>query len=81
CSEYLDHIGRGVFAEVDEALRKKKTVFCLRKQKDGYFLFQVSGVRIVDEDDWKVEYGRIILQEAIIDETTGVIRERVYDGM
>lgn len=63
CSEYLNHIGKGVLAEVQEALDKKKPVFCIKRYRANYYLVPVEGVEVFDEYDWKVFYGRLILKK------------------
>lgn len=62
CSEYQRHIGKGVFTEVSEALERGKKVFRLKKVKVGWMLEPVSAVKVVDEFDWKVCYGKLILK-------------------
>lgn len=61
CSEYEKHIGKGVFEEVNLALKLAIEVFCLRRQKRTCkFIFKtVTNVKIVDEQDWKYYYGKI----------------------
>ena len=61
CSEYKRHIGRGVFEEVSRALSKGKPVMCLRKIAGVFQLKEVKAVEVVDETDWKVKFGRVVL--------------------
>lgn len=56
CTEYMGHIGRGVYDEVCHALMKRKDVFVLRKGE----LIAVVGAKIVDPNDWAVRYGKLI---------------------
>lgn len=62
-SEYKEHIGRGVHSEVKYALSNNKPVFLLRRKilyecKDGM-------CRIINPDDWKVMFARVILPKEI----------------
>ena len=52
CSEYRDHIGRGVFEELSVKTKAKK--YLLRGKK---FIENFS-VRMVDRNDWCVRYGK-----------------------
>jgi len=61
CSEYSGYIGRGVFEEVKSALEDNKPVLCLRLKKSKFNLIEVINVEIVDECDWKFQYGKLIL--------------------
>lgn len=62
CSEYKEHIGRGVFEEVLFALNKGIKVFCLKKKIGMFYLSKVINVIENDVYDWKIKYGRIICQ-------------------
>lgn len=65
CSEFKKHIGVGVFQEVKYALGKKKEVLCLRRKHHFYFR-KVKTVRIIDETDSSVKYGKLVLDGRII---------------
>lgn len=52
CSEYRDHIGRGVFEELSVKTKAKK--YLLRKKK---FIENFS-MRIINKDDWCIRYGK-----------------------
>ena len=55
--EHMEHVGRGVFAEVRNALEVNIPVWAFRA---GRFQ-RVREVQIVNESDWKVTYGRVVL--------------------
>lgn len=59
CSEFEKHVGRGVFEEVAEGLRKRKKVFVLKKGIFGFCLKKIKGLEVDDYTDWKVYYGRV----------------------
>jgi len=54
--EHAQHIGRGVFEEASRGLRSRKPVHVLRDHQ----LVPVERVAVVDKNDWKVRYGRIV---------------------
>jgi hypothetical protein len=56
CSEYNGYIGKGVYTEVEHALRLGKFVFCIRKGK----LLVVKELLPVDGQDWARRYGKIV---------------------
>ena len=58
-SEYKGHIGGGVYSEVHYALISKIPVYCLR---DGKF-FPVVDAKVANEQDPKVKYGKLVVQE------------------
>ena len=58
-SEYLNHIGSGVYSEVIKALRNGISVLCLRKVNNCFCLFQVTGAEVNDKNDYKVLYGKL----------------------
>ena len=58
-SEVEGHVGRGVFAEVEHGIRCNKQVFVLR----GKNLFEVAIAKTVDEDDWRLHYGKLIVRK------------------
>jgi hypothetical protein len=55
-SEYLEHIGKGVFLEIDMAVDKDIETQLLRKKKFNHNF----RVRIIDPDDWAIRYAKII---------------------
>jgi hypothetical protein len=63
CSEYEKHIGRGVFSEVEHALKLGKRVLCIRGEPGEYILHPIQGIKIIDENDWRYFYGKIILMK------------------
>lgn len=62
-SDYQSHIGRGVYDEVSLALKLKKPVYCLRKVKDTYKFYRITDLVVVDEKDWSVKYGKVVVQK------------------
>ncbi len=62
-SEYQSHIGRGVFDEVSLALKLNKSVYCLRKVKDTHKFYRITDLVVVDENDWSVKYGKVVVQK------------------
>lgn len=54
--EHQNHVGRGAFEEVSLALSKPIPVGVLREGK----IKEVKEVALVDPNDWKIRYGRII---------------------
>jgi len=63
CAEYKKYIGRGVYSEVERALKKKKKVLVIRWKGKNLILIPVIGVKVNDEDDWRHRYGKIIVKE------------------
>lgn len=61
-SEYLDHIGHGVFDEIKTAIKHNISVKCLRKDAQGFVLLDVKDVEVYDADDWKINYGTVIIK-------------------
>ncbi len=59
CSEFMKHIGKGVYEEVADGLRKNKKVFVLRKGIFGFCLKKVKELKIIDSIDWKIYYGKL----------------------
>ena len=60
-SEYKKHIGKGVFDEIMTAINNNITVLCLRRKLFKYQLYKIANVEIVNDQDWKKKYGKIIL--------------------
>lgn len=56
CSEIDGHIGKGVFSEIAQALAEGKKTFVLR----GKILIPIRGLRVVNDKDWKLSYGKVI---------------------
>jgi len=56
-SEYQDHIGKGVYDEITFAIREKDMdVYALR----NWEFVGVIAAKIVDPNDWAVNYGRLV---------------------
>ena len=55
--EHMEHVGRGVFAEVRNALEVNIPVWAFR----GGRFQRVREVQVANESDWKVTYGRLVL--------------------
>jgi|ERR1035437_213229 hypothetical protein len=62
-SELNGFIGLGVFVEIARALSNNITAFVLRRSANGFVLLEVSGIEIVNKNDWKVKYGKIIVNK------------------
>ena len=60
-SEYKKHIGKGVFDEITTAINNNITVLCLRRKLFKYQLYKIANVEIVNDQDWKKKYGKIVL--------------------
>lgn len=60
-SEYMNHIGKGMYEEIKIALKNNILVLCLKKRFCNYRLQQVKDVKVKNIDDWKVKYGKIVL--------------------
>ncbi len=63
CSEFEGYIGRGVFREVELALRNSIPVFCLRQVNGSFILREVISVKLINENDPYVRYGRLEVKE------------------
>jgi hypothetical protein len=61
CIEYKGHIGKGVYTEIDTALTNQIPVLVIRKDR----LYHVSGIRVVNEDDWKKKYAKLIIRKHV----------------
>lgn len=62
-SEIDGHIGRGVFAETARALSNDANIYVLRSKNDEFYLSEVIGIEIVNQNDWKIKYGRLITKQ------------------
>ena len=60
-SEYMNHIGKGVYEEIKKALNHKILVLRLKKKFFRNSLEQVKNVEYINENDWKITYGKVIL--------------------
>lgn len=59
-SEYQNHVGKGVYDEIELALELKKQVWVLRKWKGTYRFERIERIELDQGDnDWKVYYGQI----------------------
>jgi len=61
CSEYKGYIGKGVYHEVDHALRCGRKVWCLRKRLGVFYLKPVKKTEFYDGNDWKVCYAKLVI--------------------
>jgi len=59
CSEYQDFIGKGVFQEIDWAIKNNKPVLCMRPHDKTFLLSLVKDTKIHDVTDWHVKYGKL----------------------
>ncbi len=64
-TEYLEHIGSGVYLEIDKAFRCKIPVLCLKKIKKSYEFYAVKGTEKVNRMDIKIKYAKVILGEKV----------------
>lgn len=61
------HVGKGVYSEVRRALALVKPTWALRKKVSGspvevrFYRARVHRVDLVDESDWKLRYGRLLV--------------------
>ena len=62
CSEFVDHVGRGVYGEINYALKHDIPVYCMRKYNGNYRLHKVVSIIINDEDDWSRKYAKLNLK-------------------
>ena len=60
CSEYRGCVGRGVFEEVQVALKNNIKVLVLRPVLLSYDLVPVLGVKRISDGDWRIRYGKLI---------------------
>lgn len=58
CSEYQGYVGKGVFEEVQTAIRFKIPVHVVR----GRYLRPVLGIKQHDALDWKIKFGKLITE-------------------
>ena len=63
CSEFEGYIGKGVFREVELALINNIPVYCLRQEDGIFLLLEVISVKLINEDDSYVTYGRLEVKE------------------
>ncbi len=62
-SEYRYHVGKGVYDEIKIAINSNILVLCLKRKLLKYRLQQVKSVKLVNEQDWKITYGKVILYD------------------
>ena len=60
-SEFKNHIGKGVYDEIRKALNNNILVLCLRRKIFTFFLCEVKDLELVNNDDWKINYGKLKL--------------------
>ncbi len=58
CSLYQGHVGKGQYDEIEHAISLSIPVFSLQ-----YDFNEVGDVIIDDEEDWKVNYGIILIKK------------------
>ena len=58
CSRYENHVGKGVYEEIKEAIRLKKPVFCIIQPNK---LVRVRSLQLVDPNHWKTYYGKLLI--------------------
>ena len=62
-SEFNGYVGFGVFAEIARALSNCTSVSVLRKRADEFYLLKVTGIEIINQNDWKNKYGKLIVKQ------------------
>ena len=62
-SEYDAYIGRGVFLEVCQAFLSGIPVKAIRRVKTKYELFEVTGIQMLNVNDWKHKYAKLIVNK------------------
>jgi hypothetical protein len=60
-SEFNGDIGFKVFTEISRAFSNNTNVFVLRKVDDKFYLLKVSGLKIINREDYKIHFGRVIV--------------------
>ena len=60
-SEYMSHVGKGVYEEIKTALNHKILVLHLKKKFFRYRLHHVKDIKIIKRKDWRINYGKIII--------------------
>ena len=61
-SEVEGHIGKGVFCEIARGFGNSTPVYVLRKQANKFYLLIVTGIEVINESDWKNQYGKLIVK-------------------
>lgn len=59
CSEFKEHIGKGVFREISIAFAHEIPVLCIRGTYPNFELKEVIGIKVVNKEDPRVKYGII----------------------
>lgn len=62
-SQYKDHIGKGVYLEIEHAQAKQCSVLGIWKEQDQLKLCPVEKIIYADPSDWKVYYGKMIAKQ------------------
>jgi len=63
CSEVNEYIGKGVYQEISEALRRGIPVLALRKRSGIFKFHRVLYAIVVDDQDWKYRYAKIYIKK------------------
>ncbi|MHA1344708.1 MAG: hypothetical protein ACTSQG_12020 [Promethearchaeota archaeon] len=61
--EFEGFVGKGVFREVELALINNIPVYCLRQDNGKFILLEVISVKLINENDPYVKYGRLEVKE------------------
>jgi hypothetical protein len=59
-SEYKHYIGKGVFTELETAIREEIPCFVLRKFLKWFYLKKIKNIQVKNPNNWKVKFGKII---------------------
>lgn len=62
-SEFNGFVGFGVFVEIARALSNYTSVSVLRKRADEFYLLKVTGLEIINQNDLKNKYGKLIVKQ------------------
>ncbi len=61
--EYAKHIGKGVYAEIEEAIRKDIPVFVMKDLGKTFAIKAITCIRPVNISNWKSFYGQIYTED------------------
>lgn len=62
-SEIDEYVSKGVFSEIARGFSNNTPVFVLRMIDGILTLFDVVGIEIINQNDWKNKYGKIIIKK------------------
>jgi hypothetical protein len=62
-SEVEGCIGKGVFCEIARGFGNSTPVYVLRKRDNKFYLEIVTGIEVINENDWKNRYAKLIIKQ------------------